>query len=148
MTGEVMLDLEEEMEGEGGKCNVSFFKGWLWSREHQLCLRTGVVRDVFVFLSCERGSLRAEGSGIRKKVLESDPEEAGRETFWHLRVHLSCAALYTMHTIYQVGSTQPKVSWTEIKQRLVFPGGLVVRTLHFHPCGLGSIPGLGTEIPR
>lgn len=27
-----------------------------------------------------------------------------------------------------------------------FPGGLVVRTWHFHHCSLGSIPGLGTEI--
>ena len=28
-----------------------------------------------------------------------------------------------------------------------FPGGLVLRTWHFHCCSLGSIPGLGTEIP-
>lgn len=28
-----------------------------------------------------------------------------------------------------------------------FPGGLVVRILHFLLCGLSSIPGLGTEIP-
>ena len=28
-----------------------------------------------------------------------------------------------------------------------FPGVLMVRTWHFHCCGLGSIPGLGTEIP-
>ena len=27
-----------------------------------------------------------------------------------------------------------------------FPSGLVVRIQHFHHCGLGSIPGLGTEI--
>ena len=27
------------------------------------------------------------------------------------------------------------------------PGGLVVRTLHFHCCGPGSILGLRTEIP-
>ena len=27
-----------------------------------------------------------------------------------------------------------------------FPGGLVVRILSFHCCGLGSIPGRGTEI--
>ena len=29
-----------------------------------------------------------------------------------------------------------------------FPGGLVVRTWCFYHCGLGSIPGLGTEIPH
>ena len=29
-----------------------------------------------------------------------------------------------------------------------FPGGLVVRTQHFHCCSPGSIPGLGTEIPH
>ena len=29
-----------------------------------------------------------------------------------------------------------------------FPGGLVVRILGFHCCGLGSIPGRGTEIPQ
>ena len=29
-----------------------------------------------------------------------------------------------------------------------FPGDLVVRSQHFHCCGLGSIPGLGTEIPH
>ena len=28
-----------------------------------------------------------------------------------------------------------------------FPGSLVFRTQRFHCCGLGSIPGLGTEIP-
>ena len=27
------------------------------------------------------------------------------------------------------------------------PDGLVVRTQHFYCCGLGSIPGLGIEIP-
>ena len=27
-----------------------------------------------------------------------------------------------------------------------FPGGPVVRTWHFHCCGLGSIPGQGTKI--
>ena len=27
-----------------------------------------------------------------------------------------------------------------------FPGGPVVKTLHFHCRGLGSIPGLGTKI--
>lgn len=27
-----------------------------------------------------------------------------------------------------------------------FPGGLVVRIWHFHPCGPSSIPDLGTEI--
>lgn len=30
----------------------------------------------------------------------------------------------------------------------MFPGGLVVSTQGFHCCGLGSIPGLGTEIPH
>ena len=29
-----------------------------------------------------------------------------------------------------------------------FPGGLVVRTQHFHHWGPSSIPGLGTEIPH
>ena len=29
-----------------------------------------------------------------------------------------------------------------------FPGGLEVRTWCFHGCGLGSIPGLGSEIPH
>ena len=29
-----------------------------------------------------------------------------------------------------------------------FPGGLEVRIWCFHHCGLGSIPGLGTEIPH
>ena len=29
-----------------------------------------------------------------------------------------------------------------------FPGDLEVRTLSFHCCGLGSIPGWGTEIPQ
>ena len=29
-----------------------------------------------------------------------------------------------------------------------FPGGLVVRILGIHCCGLGSIPGQGTEIPE
>ena len=29
-----------------------------------------------------------------------------------------------------------------------FPGGLVVRILGFHFCGLGSIPGRGNEISR
>jgi len=28
------------------------------------------------------------------------------------------------------------------------PWWLVVRIQHFHRCGLGSIPGLGTEIPH
>ena len=28
-----------------------------------------------------------------------------------------------------------------------FPDGLVVRILGFHCCGLGSVPGRGTEIP-
>ena len=29
-----------------------------------------------------------------------------------------------------------------------FPGGPVVRTLHFHCCGPGLIPGWGTKIPQ
>ena len=29
-----------------------------------------------------------------------------------------------------------------------FPGGPAVRTWHFHCCGLGSIPGQGTRIPK
>ena len=29
-----------------------------------------------------------------------------------------------------------------------FSGGLVVRTLCFHCCNLGSVPGLGIEIPH
>ena len=29
-----------------------------------------------------------------------------------------------------------------------FPGGIGVRTWHLHHCGLGSIPGLRTEIPH
>ena len=29
-----------------------------------------------------------------------------------------------------------------------FPGGLLVRIWCFHCCGLGSIPGWGTEIPQ
>ena len=29
-----------------------------------------------------------------------------------------------------------------------FPGGLVVRTQHFHHCGLGTIPSLRTEVPH
>ena len=29
-----------------------------------------------------------------------------------------------------------------------FPGGLVVRIPDFHCCGVGSIPGWGTEIPQ
>ena len=28
-----------------------------------------------------------------------------------------------------------------------FPGGLAVRIPGFHCCGLGSVPGGGTEIP-
>ena len=31
---------------------------------------------------------------------------------------------------------------------LEFPGRLGVRTRYFHPCGPGSIPGLGSEIPH
>ena len=34
------------------------------------------------------------------------------------------------------------------KMRGEFPGGLVVRTCHFHHSGPGAIPGLGTEIPH
>ena len=37
---------------------------------------------------------------------------------------------------------------TEISQIWEFPGGLMVRIQHFHCCGPGSIPGLGTEIPH
>ena len=33
-----------------------------------------------------------------------------------------------------------------LKSTREFPGGLVVRSLGFHYCGLGSIPGQGTEI--
>ena len=29
-----------------------------------------------------------------------------------------------------------------------FPGGRVVRTWCFHHCGLGSVPGLGSEMPH
>ena len=36
----------------------------------------------------------------------------------------------------------------KIMTRREFPGGLVVRIPGFDCCGLGSIPGQGTEIPR
>ena len=41
-----------------------------------------------------------------------------------------------------------KAAWKEIyfKKHQGVPGGLVVRSLGFHYCGLGSIPGQGTEI--
>ena len=32
------------------------------------------------------------------------------------------------------------------KESEELPGGLVVRTQHFHRCSLGSVPVLGTEI--
>ena len=35
---------------------------------------------------------------------------------------------------------------SEKKRYREFPGGLMVRTQHFHCHGLGSIPGLGPEI--
>ena len=35
-----------------------------------------------------------------------------------------------------------------IKYTREFPGGLVIRTQHFHWHGPGSIPGQGTKIPQ
>ena len=44
-------------------------------------------------------------------------------------------------------SIKPLMSLKEKKVR-EFPGSPVVRTLRFHCCGLGSIPGQGTKIPQ
>ena len=51
------------------------------------------------------------------------------------------------------GSEQTQEQFLEIldqvQQHREFPDDdLVIRTQHFHCCGLGSIPGLGTEIPH
>ena len=45
------------------------------------------------------------------------------------------------------GSDIPKVEGLNESKR-EFPGGPVIRTLHFHCRGHGSIPGPGTNIPH
>ena len=48
---------------------------------------------------------------------------------------------------HSYASTEKKLGRKYIlKSTREFPGGLVVRSLGFHYCGLGSIPGQGTDL--
>ena len=49
---------------------------------------------------------------------------------------------------YAVDLALEKEKKIKIESGIEFPGDLVVRIHHFHLCGLGSIPELGTEIPH
>lgn len=48
-------------------------------------LDMGVVQDIFAvfLLRWERDVYVLSGQGIRRKVVDKDPEEAREETFWH-----------------------------------------------------------------
>ena len=57
--------------------------------------------------------------------------------------------------MYQIYKTMVSKQWTSREQKAVrdkkqrrweFPGGLVIGIPGFHCCGLGSVPGRGTEI--
>ena len=54
-----------------------------------------------------------------------------------------------MGSIPCLGTEIPQAVWAKKKKGLKkreLPGGPVVRILHFHCCGPGSIPGRGTKI--
>ena len=49
-------------------------------------------------------------------------------------------------SLFFIHNTQKVTKKITIKLFIKFPGGLMIRTRHFHHCGQGSIPGLGTKI--
>ena len=61
--------------------------------------------------------------------------------FWLSIIKLSCSLRF----LFLHGEKSYNL---QIRAVLEYLGGLVVRILGFHYCGLGSIPGQGTEIPQ
>lgn len=59
-----------------------------------------------------------------------------------------CALAHIPEQLGQMEKGRDKKRSSFISYSWEFPVSLVVRTPHFHCCGMGLMPGLGTEIPH
>ena len=82
------------------------------------------------------GELRVDPSQLATRFPSSDSITTSFSPLPHLRL-----ARFSLYLLLLICSS--------LSLKFCFPGGgLVGRTQSFHCCGLGLIPGLGTEIPH